>query len=226
MEKEARDHILAVVKAGVSAVPMVGGTLASLIGDYIPSATQNTIERSIEMLQTEMERLGDRIDTESLNKDEFSELFKSCYLTIVRTHQEEKLRGAVALITNILLKKGDAEKLIYTELDHFARCLDVLSVGAIQILGYCVGLARSGGRIRSNTSNVRMDFSDIHRRVPDMPVDLIMGLLEELNSFHLVHLTGTPSARTPNYGNYPIEVTPIGVRFSTYILKQGKADAS
>jgi len=222
MEKEARDHILAVVKAGVSGVPMVGGTLASLIGDYIPSATQKTIERSIEMLQTEVEKLGGRIDTEALNKDEFSELFKSCYLTIVRTHQEAKLRGAVGLITNILLKEEDTEKLSYTELDHFARCLDVLSVGAIRILGHCVELTTSRGRIRSNTPNLRMDFSDVYRRVSDMPVDLIMGLLEELNSFHLVHLTGVPSGRTPSYGNYPIELPPIGIRFSKYILKQGQ----
>jgi hypothetical protein len=46
MKKTAGDHALAVIKAGLNAVPVVGGSIASLIGDYIPTATQKTIERN------------------------------------------------------------------------------------------------------------------------------------------------------------------------------------
>jgi hypothetical protein len=35
----------------------------------------------------ELDTLNDRIDTEVVDKDEFAELFKSAYLTIVRTTQ-------------------------------------------------------------------------------------------------------------------------------------------
>lgn len=226
MAKETRDHILATIKAGVSAVPFVGGSVASLIGDYVPTATQRSIERGMEMLRVELDAIKDRVDTETVNKDEFAELFKSCYLTIVRTHQEEKLRGAAVLIANILLKEGDENKLSYTELDHFVRCLENLSAGAIKILGHCVSLARRRGQKVSDNQNIRFDFSNIHHCVPEMPVDLIMGLLGELNSFHLVHLTGAPTARMPQYGNYPVELPPIGIRFSKYILKQGQSEAS
>lgn len=220
MKKEPKDHALALVKAGVSAVPIVGGTIASLIGDYIPTATQESIDKSIGILKARLEILGNRIDTECIKKDEFSELFKTCYLIMVRTHQEKKLQGAAELIANILLKEGDSDKLSYTELDHFARCLDALSIGAIQVLGHCVDLAKKRKGTTSDNKNIRFNFTDIHRCVTHMPVDLIMGLLEELNSFHLIHLTGAPSARTPSYGNYPIEVPPIGFRFATYILGQ------
>jgi hypothetical protein len=39
--KSKTDHVLAVFKAGLNAVPVVvGGSVASLIGDYEPTSTQ------------------------------------------------------------------------------------------------------------------------------------------------------------------------------------------
>jgi hypothetical protein len=75
MKKTAGDHALAVIKAGLNAVPVVGGSIASLIGDYILTATQKTIERTLDTIRAQVEQLGDRIDPESVNRDEFSELF-------------------------------------------------------------------------------------------------------------------------------------------------------
>jgi hypothetical protein len=96
--KEPRDHSLAVIKAAVAAIPTLGGPIASLIGDYIPTATEKARDTAIDMLKQRLDDLGDRVSTEGVNKDEFAELFKSCYLTIVRTHQERKLRAAANLI--------------------------------------------------------------------------------------------------------------------------------
>ena len=54
-KKTKSDHALAVVKAGISAVPFVGGSIASLIGDYVPSATQRSIEIAIEILKQKVQ---------------------------------------------------------------------------------------------------------------------------------------------------------------------------
>ncbi len=219
MAKTKSDHALAVVKAAVSAIPGVGGSLASLIGDYIPSSTERSIERTLEMLQERLERLEERVDTEGLNKDEFSELFKSCYLIIVRTHQESKLRAAANLITNILLKPGDPVKLSYTVLDHFVRCLDALSIGAIETLGKALSIAERDRDKNSLKESIRINFEDLQRDSPETEPALLMGLVGELNSFNLVHLSGAPSVRTPDYANYPIEFTPLGGQFVKYILE-------
>ena len=93
MKKNKSDHTLALVKAGLSAVPVVGGSIASLVGDYIPTATQKSTDRALELLQNRLEELAERIDVKAVNRDDFAELFKSCYLTIVRSHRDEKLRG-------------------------------------------------------------------------------------------------------------------------------------
>ena len=104
------DLVLSVIKAGISAVPYVGGPIASLISDYVPLSSERSIQVAVELLTKRLEKLEGRIDPSSVNRDEFSELFKSCYLVIVRTHQKSKLNAATALIANILLQEGDEEK--------------------------------------------------------------------------------------------------------------------
>jgi hypothetical protein len=135
MEKRRSDHVLAIIKAGISAVPVIGGSIASLITDYVPSSTQRSLEKAVELLRDQLKRLEGRIDPDAVDKDEFAELVKTCYLAIIRTNQESKLQAAAALLANLLLRKGDPAKLSYTELDHFARCVDSLSIGATTVLG-------------------------------------------------------------------------------------------
>jgi len=218
MKKTSGEHALAVIKAGLNAVPVVGGSIASLIADYVPTATQVTIEKTLDSVRTQVQELGNRIDADAVNRDEFSELFKSAYLVIVRTHHDAKLRAAARLVVNILLRNGDPDKLSYTELDHYARCLDQLSVGGIQALAHAVALAEKNepGRVKENS--VRITFEDLQSRMPEVQPSLLMGLVGELDTHNLVHRAGVPSIRTPNYGNYSLEVTPLGGRFAKHLL--------
>lgn len=219
MKKTSGEHAIAIVKAGINAVPVVGGAIASLIGDYIPTATQQTIEKTLKVVSERVEALGNRIDPNAVNKDEFAELFKSTYLVIMRTHNEAKLRGAANLIVNILLRPGDAEKLSYTELDHYARCLDQLSAGAIQALAHAVALAQQNEPGRLAERSVRINFEDLQAGAGAVAPSLLMGLVGELDACNLIHRAGVPSIRTPDYGNYALEVTPLGARFARHLLE-------
>jgi len=53
-KKTKSDHALAIIKAGLSTVPYIGGAIASLIEDYVPSATQRSIETAIEILKQKL----------------------------------------------------------------------------------------------------------------------------------------------------------------------------
>ena len=216
MQKTKGDHLLALAKAGLSAVPYVGGPLASLIADYIPTHTQRSIERFLAELAIRLEQLEGRLDPANVDKDEFAELFKSCYLVVVRTHQGEKLRAVAGLLSNVLLREDDPLRLSYTELDHFSRCLDGLSIGAIQVLveAYYLGQALR----RPGVEEPRFNFEDLGERLPRMSPELLMGLVGELNAMNLVHLAGVPGIRTTHYGNYPVELTALGIRFVGHIL--------
>ena len=226
------DHALIAIKAALNAIPVVGGALASLIGDYVPLSTQRSIENATHLLGERLAKLQDRIDIEAVNKDEFADLFKSSYLAIIRTSNKEKVRAAAAILANLLLKSGDSDKLPYTELDHFVRCLDQLSVGAIAIVGVVYKLGKKNAppnypkddirhsleALRS-VQGIRLDFRVVHAEASDMDPSLLMGLLGELNAANLVHLPGVPTIRTPDFGNYPVELTALGIRFVERILK-------
>jgi hypothetical protein len=209
------DHTLAVVKAAVNLVPVVGGAIASLISDYVPSATRRSIDHGMVLPGERLKIVEDRIDPDAINKDEFAELFKSCYLVFIRTHQEEKLRAAAAIIANLVLKPGDPEKVPYEELDHLVRCVDGLSIGAIAFLGTVRELTKPFPQL-----NNRVDFGPVSAHFPQMGVSLLMSLATELDSLNLIHIV-EPGIRTPNYGNYAIELTPIGTRFVDRFLNGG-----
>jgi len=63
-----------------------------------------------------------------------------------------------------------------------------------------------------------MNFSELKALFSDITPSLLMGLIGELDSANLLHRKGTPTITVSAYGNYPIELTPLGVRFVKYIL--------
>ena len=217
MKKSKSDHALALVRAGLSGVPVVGGPIASLVGDYIPTATQKSRDRAIELLAQRIEELVDRIDVEAVDKDDFAELFKSCYLAIVRSHREEKLRAATAILANLLLREGDPDKCSYTELDHFSRCVETLSSGAVKVLG--VFAQDPGPGLDRTMDSYRLNFGQIQDLFPRYSADLLMGLIAELDRANLLHRASAPGIEAPNYENVPVRITPLGMRFARFLLE-------
>jgi hypothetical protein len=217
-EKTPRDHALAFFKAGLSLVPFVGGAIASLIGDYIPEATDKARRRALDLLIDRLMKLEGRIDTEAINKDEFSELFKSCYLVIVSTHNDTKLRAAARILTSVLLKKGDAERLSYTELDHYVRCLDALSQGAIRVLGTAYARAKSHGVENLDDKSFPLTLGQLCQDMEELNPFLVRSLVSELNSWNLLSLSGTAAVRMHFDANQTVELTPIGFRFVSHVL--------
>ena len=138
MKKSKSDHTLAVAKAGLSAIPVVGGSIASLVGDYIPTATQKSIDRALELLRNRLEEFGDRIDVEAINKDDFAELFKSCYLSIVRSHRDNKLKAVPSIYSIVppndgsALRHGHHFEPVDFVIDHGRGHHDAYSAGSCQ----------------------------------------------------------------------------------------------
>ena len=135
------------------------------------------------------------------------------------------------------MKEGDPDKLSYTELDHFVRCVEHLSIGAIRLLGTVIERAghksQGYGRAQVDRENVRVDFGELRTFMPDAKPDLILGLVCELIGQNLLHGMLYSNVRYGNgdehkYHNYPIETTPLGYRFVKYVLentskKQGES---
>jgi hypothetical protein len=207
-----KTHPLQYLKNIASMFPATG-LIVSGLDFYLTKHTQDSINLAFQYLDARIQFYGNRIDEDFVKNAEFVELFKSCYLSILRTHQREKLNAAASLIANMLLKEGDEEKLTYTQLDHFSRCIDFLSIGAIKTLIHAYHMAeKSDGRNRSSYGS-RVDFGRLHAAMPETEPALLMGLASELNAMNLFHMGGMQGVRVPDYGNHPIELTPLGSCF-------------
>jgi hypothetical protein len=212
------------LKAIAAATPF-GSLLVSLINDAASNAHERAEQRANEILVDRLEELEGRVDKERITTDEFVDLYKNCWVVQQRSLYDEKLRGAANIIANALLKDGDGDRLTYDELDHFTRCLEHLSIGAIHILTKAINYADKKNRglnsYKVDRNNIRVDFGELQSLAPEIDANLLMGLLGELASFHLLHSLGSPTARYDGkqiYSNYPFETTPLGYRFVQHVL--------
>jgi len=204
--------ILSAVKAGVSAVPGVGGVVGSLIGDYIQDETDKALELAIRCLRRQLERLKERVSAETVNRAEFADLFKSAYLVIVRSHHEQKLRAASNVIANALLRVGDEEKLQFNDLDFFVRLIDRLSYASFSMLRL---LCSEGGERHHIT------LEKIKSRLAGAPEALPEAALAELHSVGLVDQERASTAG-PDGSWLSFKVSLLGGRFVRHVIDWGE----
>jgi hypothetical protein len=122
---------------------------------------------------------------------------------VSRSHREEKLRVAAALLANLLLRPSDAKKSPYEELDHLVRCLETLSVGAIAVLG-------ASRHITAAQANFNLD--PLRNLFPEFDTSLLMSLVRELENLNLLRVQ-EGNIRMSDHGELLLELTPIGRRF-------------
>jgi hypothetical protein len=212
-----KDHGRAAVKAIVNAIPIVGGPVASLIDDYIPSWKDRNADEARRVLTERLVELGERIDNSVVKTDEFAELYCKWERVIRETRRQEKIAAACNLLANTLLQKNDSARRTDEELHFLLHCVDVLSIGAINMLG-----AVRSNRHPANYHNMD-SFPVIRKKFPSLDQDMVLGLLSELRGLNLVHVTeGVVS--TPDYSHISVKLTPLGDRFATRFI-EGKSDA-
>jgi hypothetical protein len=209
-----KDHALAIAKAGLNAVPVVGGPLASLIGDYVPTSRQRSLEKAVNLFCEKVAEIEGRIKPDAINKEEFAELFGKFEELAAKTNREEKLRAAANILANALLPPGDSNKSPFDELDHLMHCVGALSSGAIALLG--ASIQAIGQRRRQGDR--RFTFPEVKQRLPGTDPDIIFGLASELRSFNLLHITEViVGGSSPD--NYGYQVTPVGLRFARRFIE-------
>lgn len=215
MKFNTSDHALAAFKAVLNSVPVVGGSIASLLGDYVPSSRQRATEKAAEMLAEKMADIEERIDSKAIDQEQFADLFGQFEALLAKTNREEKLRAAVNILANALLPANDPNKSPFDELDHLMHCLDALSSGAIAVLGASIQIRAPN---HASGADRPFYFSELRQQFPSHNPDLVFGLATELQHFNLLHITeGIVGSR--DFENYLFRVTPLGSRFAERFIE-------
>lgn len=206
------DHLINATRAGIALVPGVGGAILELIGDVTPSKYDRANQVAQDSLREQVSARFERMEMEYVRTDEFADLYKNCFFTVQRTQQQEKIIAAVNIVTNSLLKQDDPDRLTYAELDHFAHCLESLSLEAIHALKTAIGL--------QNPNNIS---GPLLAQTLGVEEALLTGLLRELESCDFVLLSFS-SARYEGYDSYSVKLRPLAEKFRKYVLDAGNAD--
>jgi hypothetical protein len=212
----AKDHALAIIKAGLNLDPFgVGGAISSLIGDYVPTSRQRSLEEAVRNFSEKVADIANRIKPDAINKEEFAELYGQFEALAQKTNREEKLRAAANILANSLLPAGDQHRSPFDELDHLMHCVDALSSGAIAVLGAAIQvLAQRQGR----SGNLRFQFAELRQKLPDGDPNVIFGCAIELRSLNLLQISEA-LVGGPNPENHGYEVTPVGLRLAQRFIE-------
>lgn len=127
--KGINPHLRAVGAAAMSAVPLLGGPIATLIQEYIPTTLQKRQAEVLDSLALEFQRLERRIDAEKFKSESFNLTFiKTVKLMLVELNHE-KMEAFKAIILNDAISSNDD-----FEKEYFVGITDTLTGNHIRLL--------------------------------------------------------------------------------------------
>jgi len=125
------EHILNILKAGLSTAPFCGG-IASLMNDYIPSSKQKRIETFTELVASDLEKLQKKVDEKLIRTDDFAFIFEKCFRGAAENHQKEKLDSFRGILINSAVGSNVKEE----EKEYYLNLVNTLSALHIKILKF------------------------------------------------------------------------------------------
>jgi hypothetical protein len=99
-KSEKRDHGRNVILAAISAIPVAGGPLSSLLSEYLPNWKEERILNFIAELRQEMQNFQDQINEEYIRSEDFALLFEETFLRVLRTNSNIKIAAYKAILVN------------------------------------------------------------------------------------------------------------------------------
>lgn len=204
-----------VTKAGINLIPYVGGTIASLIEDYVPTAKEGAKRKALEHLVEKVADIDSRIVKDAINKDDFADLYFKFEALAAKTNREDKLRTAANIFANSLLPPTEPNRSPYEELEHLMHCADALTSGAIAVLGASIKVKPPRHASQGDTP---FGFKELHHMLPNMDPQVVMGSIAELRGLHLLNVT-EGLIQSPEFEAYQFRVTPLGSRFADRFIE-------
>ena len=183
-ETEIVDHIHNIATAGLSAIPFVGGSLSSLIDNYIPKRKEERFRKFLRDLAEDVERVKGDLDeqaNEHVRTDEFAYLLEKSFRGAVESYHEDKGEAYRAILVNSLLPNAPDE-------DHklyFVSLLDAftpLHIRILRILRDPVAYDEETGKGVGEGGGITTTRLQILRTLmPEYQDELLEGMWRDLN---------------------------------------------
>jgi len=215
----AADAVHTIVRAGVSAIPVVGGPIkeifTSLFAPPIVKRREEWIESIAEKLQ-ELEKEFDSFKLENLKDSKnFITVVMHATTIAIRTHQEEKLDALRNAILNSAVVPNPDEDLQGMFLD----CIDTLTPSHLRVLKFFENprtwFQQKG--IGSGNFAAGPPSAVLERAFPEFRRDFYEQLVKDLSSRGLMQNAGSLHVMMTEQGMFDRRTTAMGQSFLKYI---------
>lgn len=177
------EHILNVIKAGLSTTPFCGG-IASLMTDYIPSGKHKRLEQFAKQIAEDLTNLKDRVEANRILTDEFAFLFEKCFKGAAENYQEDKIQAFRAILLNTAIGIDYSEE----EKEYFLNLVNTLSVLHIRILRFMADPLSYVESHAISKEQIRGGFSDFFPvAIPGAALDVIISAFGDLHQYGLIN---------------------------------------
>jgi hypothetical protein len=177
--KPVAEHILSIVKAGLSAAPFAGA-IASLMSDYIPESRSARLEEFAEQIADDLLRLEDRISAEYLLTDDYAFMFEQCFKGVAEYPQREKLEAFRGILVNSAIPGDLSEE----EKEFFLNLVANLSVLDIRIIKFMAFPEEYLSEAGIPREQIQGGFSTFFpRAIPGINLDVIKAAFADLNRY-------------------------------------------
>lgn len=122
-------NLRAIGAAAISMIPKLGGPIATLIQEYIPTTLQKRQEELLNSLSRDFKRLENRIDQNKFKSESFNLIFLKTVRLMLVEMNTEKMEAFKAIILNDAISSGeDFEK------EYFIGITDSITGNHIRLL--------------------------------------------------------------------------------------------
>jgi hypothetical protein len=209
----------ALVRTGLSFVPLAGAPLAELVGLVLQPALEHRREEWLQRLGSAVQEIRDRPGAPTIEELSQNEVFVTVVLNAtvaaMRTHQEGKLDALRAAVMNAALPMAPDE---HTQL-MFIRFVDELTALHLRILSYLRDPPGWFALYDIPRPNISMGARSaiLESALPELKdrSDVYTQAVNELSARGL--LSGSLSGMVSEQGLYQPLTSPLGNRFLDFI---------
>jgi hypothetical protein len=220
--KHEGEHTIAIVSAAINVIPWIGGSLSSLLNDYMPNASQERLKNYLISLALDSDNIQNQLkeNREALDKriktDEFEFIFIKCLKAVQENYQQEKLNAYRAILLNSILEDNPTE-----QKEYFLHILNSLTVTHLNILSFMNNPEEYLFRRSIDKSDIRGGHVQIFRKVmPNIDIELIKVATEELYQLGFTNsgknMFGITTS-TQGLGLIKNKLSPLGSDFIKFI---------
>ena len=173
-------------KALIAAIPYIGGSISSLLGDYQDRKKHERLTDFFTTLQADISEVKDQVNNKFISTDDFIDIFEETAQKIANERNEE-IRSAYK---NILLNSILSDSIDYDKVETYLKILERLRPGHILFLSIFydpIKFDNDKGKPVGEGGGISTTLRSIMKQLlPDWEESAIIDIVSDLENERLI----------------------------------------